>query len=90
MPGETVIRLVSQGETYVGLDPIKDTGLHVRLVFPIRNNRPGSQGQMVQVLYPISERISNLALSVQEGFGKYNELVYLRTPLKQNFNLILT
>lgn len=90
LPGETVIRLVSQGETYVGLDPIKDTGLHIRLVFPIQTNRPGSQGQMVQVLYPISERISDLALSVQEGFGKYNELVYLRTPLKQNFNLILT
>ena len=90
LPSETVIRLVSQGETYVGLDPIKDTGLHVRLVFPIRSNRPGSQNRMVQVLYPISERISNLALSVQEGFGKYNELVYLRTPLKQNFNLILT
>jgi len=35
-------------------------------------------------------RISDLALSVQEGFGKYNELVYLRTPLKQNFALIIT
>ncbi len=90
LPGETVMHLVSQGETYVGLDPIKDTGLHVRLVYPIRSNRPGTQGRMVQVLYPISERISDLALSVQEGFGKYNKLVYLRTPLKQNFNLILT
>ena len=49
-----------------------------------------TEKRMVQVLYPISDRISDLALSVQEGFGKYNELVYLRTPLKQNFALIIT
>ncbi len=90
LPGETVMRLVSQGETYVGLDPIKDSGLHIRLVFPMRSNRPGTEERMVQVLYPISDRISDLALNVQEGFGKYNQLVYLRTPLKQNFNVILT
>ncbi len=90
LPGETVMRLVSQGETYVGLEPIKDSGLHVRLVFPMNTTGATTQRRMVQVLYPISDRISNLASSVQEGFGKYNELVYLRTPLKQNFALIIT
>ena len=90
LPGETVMRLVSQGETYVGLDPIKDSGLHVRLVFPMNATGATTERRMVQVLYPISDRISDLALSVQEGFGKYNELVYLRTPLKQNFALIIT
>jgi nitrogen fixation/metabolism regulation signal transduction histidine kinase len=90
LPGETVMRLVSQGETYVGLDPVKDGGLNVRLVFPISTGGSSTEYQMVQVLYPISTRISNLALSVQEGFGKYNELVYLRKPLKQNFILIIT
>ncbi|MGH1536660.1 MAG: ATP-binding protein [Gammaproteobacteria bacterium] len=90
LPGETVMRLVSQGETYVGLDPIKDSGLHVRLVFPMNSVGVTAQRRMVQVLYPISDRISDLASSVQKGFGKYNELVYLRTPLKQNFALIIT
>jgi nitrogen fixation/metabolism regulation signal transduction histidine kinase len=90
LPGETVMRLVGQGETYVGLDPIKDGGLHVRLVFPMQSSGTSTEKRMVQVLYPISDRISELALSVQEGFGKYNELVYLRTPLKQNFALIIT
>ncbi len=90
LPGETVTRLVGQGETYVGLDPVKDKGLHVRLVFPIPSSLPASEGRMAQVLYPISDHISDLARNVQEGFGKYNELVYLRDPLKQNFSLILT
>ena len=90
LPGETVMRLVGQGETYVGLDPIKDSGLHIRLVYPMSVSRATTEKRMVQVLYPISDRISDLALSVQEGFGKYNELVYLRTPLKQNFALIIT
>lgn len=90
LPGEAVMRLVSQGETYVGLDPVKDAGPHIRLVFPVRSDQLGSGPRMAQVLYPISDRISNLALNVQEGFGKYNQLLYLRTPLKRNFNLILT
>lgn len=90
LPGETVMRLVSQGETYVGLDPVKDDGLHVRLVFPMQSTGTSTEKRMLQVLYPISDRISDLAVSVQEGFGKYNELVYLRTPLKQNFALIIT
>lgn len=90
LPGETVMRLVGQGETYVGLDPITDGGLHVRLVFPMQSSGTSTEKRMLQVLYPISDRISDLAVSVQEGFGKYNELVYLRTPLKQNFALIIT
>ena len=90
LPGEAIMNLVSQGETYVGLDPVRDAGMHIRLVFPVRADPLGSGPRMVQVLYPISDRISNLALNVQEGFGKYNQLRYLRTPLKRNFNLLLT
>ena len=84
------MRLVSQGETYVGLDPLQEAGMHVRLVYPVQADPLGSGVRMVQVLYPISGHISTLALNVQEGFGKYNQLLYLRTPLKRNFNLILT
>ena len=90
LPGETVMRMVSQGETYVGLDPMRESGMHVHLVFPVPTDPLGSGPRMVQVMYPISGHISNLALNVQEGFSKYNQLRFLRTPLKRNFNLILT
>lgn len=90
LPGEAVLRLVSHGDTYIGLDPIKDSGLHIRLVVPVPATRENPESRILQVLYPLSGRIDRLADSVQSAFGKYNELVYLRTPLKQSFILTLS
>ncbi len=90
LPGDSVLRLVSQGEAYVGLDPIKNAGLHIRLVFPVPSSPQNTEDRILQVLYPVSDRLSTLAESVQAGFGKYQQLVYLRAPLKQGFIFTLT
>ena len=90
LPAESILQLVTRGESYVGLDPIKDAGLHIRLVLPVESTMPAEKQRMVQFLFPVTDRISELAINVQDAFGKYNELVYLRTPLKQNFILILS
>ncbi len=90
LPGDSVLRLVSQGQTYIGLDPVKESGLHFRLVIPVPATRLNTEARVLQVLYPVTERITDLANSVQGAFGKYNELVYLRTPLKQSFILTLS
>ncbi len=90
MPGQTILRLVSQGEIYTGLDPIKDSGLTIRLVLPVPASQENTEIRVLQVLYPVTERINTLASNVEEAFGKYNELVYLRTPLKQSFTLTLS
>lgn len=90
LPGDSVLRLVNQGETYVGLDPIKNAGLHIRLVFPVPPSPQNTENRILQVLYPVSDRLSSLAESVQAGFGKYQQLVYLRAPLKQGFIFTLT
>ena len=90
LPGERVLRLINDRTTYVGLDPIKETGLHIRLVLPVPATRQNPERRVLQVLYSFNERINDLATSVQSAFGKYNELVYLRTPLKQSFMLTLS
>ncbi|MEN8129045.1 MAG: ATP-binding protein [Pseudomonadota bacterium] len=90
MPGERVLRLISDRSVYMGLDPIKDIGLHIHLVLPVSATRQNPEYRVFQVLYPFNEHINELANSVQGAFGKYNELVYLRTPLKQSFILTLS
>ena len=44
----------------------------------------------MQVLFPISERMNQLAESVQSAFIEYKELSYLREQLKVSFIIILT
>jgi nitrogen fixation/metabolism regulation signal transduction histidine kinase len=90
MPGERVLRLISDNRIYIGLEPVKEAGLQIRLVLPVPATRQNPENRVLQVLYPFNERISNLATRVQSAFGKYNELVYLRTPLKQSFILTLS
>ena len=89
LPGESVLQLVGQGEDYIALEPIGENELQIRMVFPVQSNST-SEIRLLQFLYPVTARISSLAEEVQAAFGYYNELIYLRTPLKQNFILILT
>ena len=90
LPGESVLQLVNQGEHYIAVEPTLDEGLQIRMVYPIASSMPTGGNRFVQFLYPVSDRIGTLANNVQNSFGQYDELIYLRTPLKQNFILILT
>lgn len=90
LPGESVLQLVRQGESYIALDPTTEAGLQIRMVYPVPYELPAGETRVLQFLYPVSSRIGDLADNVQAAFGRYNELIYLRTPLKQNFILVLT
>lgn len=90
LPGESVLQLVSQGEDYIALEPAVGDKLQIRMVFPVPSNVSSADTRLLQFIYPVSGRISSLAGEVQAAFGYYKELIYLRTPLKQNFILILT
>ncbi len=89
-PPEVVLLQVRQGHDYVSLDPIGDTGFHMRAVvfIPARDSR--QEGRLLQSLFPVTDRVSLLADSVQSAFDTYKELVFLRTPLKISFILTLS
>lgn len=89
-PGEGILLQVRQSGSYVGLDPIRDTGLHVRVVVPAPPVRPSGEGRLLQALFPVAERMSILASSVQDAYGQYRELAYLRKPLKYSFTITLS
>lgn len=89
-PDNTVLSYFRQSGNYVALDPIQDAGLHVRVVVSVPSTDPRAETHILQALFPVPARQSTLADSVQQAYGKYNELVYLRKPLKYSFILTLS
>ncbi|MCZ6803350.1 MAG: ATP-binding protein [Proteobacteria bacterium] len=90
MPGKTILLQLSQGNSYIGLDVIKNTDLLIRAVANLPTIDIEKETRIIQALYPISERMNQLADSVQTSYIKYKELSYLREQLKFSFIIILT
>lgn len=87
---EIVLLQVRQGHPYVSLDPIQDVGFHLRAVVQVPSRDPNRENLILQALYPVPERLSVLADTVQTAYDRYRELAFLRTPLKTSFTLILS
>ena len=89
-PPEIVLLQVRQGHHYISLDPIRDVGFYIRAAVQVPHRDPNQEAMILQALYPIPARLSQLADSVQTAFDRYRELVFLRTPLKTSFILTLS
>lgn len=87
-PPDSVLLQVRQGHNYVGLEPIRDTGFHIRVA--VRLLLTGNEEGLLQALFPVTDRLSLLADAVQAAFDSYKELLFLRAPLKASFTLILS
>jgi nitrogen fixation/metabolism regulation signal transduction histidine kinase len=89
-PPSEVLLLLQNRQNYVGLDPVGDSGLFARALVPVLSARADGEVYTLQALYEISERFSALADGVQKSFANYQELAYLRTPLKFSYSLTLS
>lgn len=87
-PNETILLQLQQGGSYTALDNIKSE-IHIRVVVNIPNSL-NNDPRIVQALYPVSEKINNLANRIQLAYTQYTKLSYLREQLKISFILILT
>jgi len=90
LPNEAILLQLRQHRNYTGLDPISDSGLHVRVVVNVPNDDATAEERVLQALSPIAVRQSTLADSVQLAFVQYKKLSYLRNPLKYSFTLTLS
>ena len=75
---------------YIGLDPVGDSGLYARALVPVLSSGSDSEVYTLQALYEVTERFSELAEGVQSAYTRYNELTYLRAPLKFSYTLTLS
>ncbi|MFK8051863.1 MAG: ATP-binding protein [Woeseiaceae bacterium] len=88
-PTDEVLLQVRASRPYVSLDPIGESSYEVRSAVPLvsANRR---QVRMLQAVYPVTQRLSNMATSVEQSYTDYQRLVLLRGPLKSTFTLSLT
>lgn len=89
-PDEEILLQLTQGRPYVSLDPIENEGLHIRAAVPAPNPATPGNSRILQALFPVSPRLNELAEGVEQAFGEYQELTYLRGPLKDSFSLALS
>jgi len=89
-PDEAIFSDIRGGRQYAGVDTIRNKGLYIRIVVRVPVIRSDLGVRALQALYPLAERQSELADSVQDAFSNYNEMVYLRDPLKYSFTLTLS
>jgi len=90
LPLGDVLRQAQQGTDYVGVDDVHDTGLFIRVVVRMPSLRAIAEKQVLNALFPISEQMQILASNVQSGYSQYQQLIYLRKPLKFSFSLTLS
>ena len=89
-PGSEMLQTLHDGGSYIGLDPVGDSGLYARALVPVLSERQDGEVYTLQALFSVSERLSTLAESVQSAFTHYKELAYLRKPLKFSYTLTLS
>ena len=88
-PGE-ILLLLQNRQHYIGLDPVAEGGLFARALVPVLSARADGEIYILQALYEVSERFSVLADGVQSAYNHYNELAWLRKPLKFSYSLTLS
>jgi nitrogen fixation/metabolism regulation signal transduction histidine kinase len=84
---DEVILQMQQGRPYVSLDP-DDFEIRTAALF-MYNGRSEPVG-VLQAHFPVTERLARMANSVERSYAEYQELVFLRAPLKSTFSLTLT
>ena len=90
VPPEELLMQLRQGRPHVSLQPAQGGGYQVRAATQIPEG-PGLQSpRLLVATYPVPQRLSDLAGTVQEAYQQYGRLSFLREPLKASFVLTLS
>ena len=89
-PGDyALLQALDRGE-YAAAEPVADGILRIRVIQRLPYDIPGRQGYLLQAIYPLPESITILANKIEKEYHRYQNLSFLREPLKQSFILILS
>ena len=84
---EEVLLQMQQNRPYVALDP-ESYEIRTAVLFSYRGRADPSG--VLQAYFPVTERLARMANSVDTSYTEYQQLVFLRGPLKSTFTLTLT
>jgi len=84
-----LLQVRDQGE-YAAREPVADGSMRIRVIQRLASGAPGSQGYLLQAIYPLPESITTLTEQIQDEHDRFQRLDFLREPLTQSFILILS
>ncbi len=89
-PGDyALLQALERGE-YAAAEPVGDGILRIRVIQRLSYAVAGGQGYLLQAIYPLPESVTTLAGKIEKEYYRYQNLSFLREPLKQSFILILS
>jgi nitrogen fixation/metabolism regulation signal transduction histidine kinase len=96
LPHGTLLKLKQQ-DTYINLENLAQSGLYIRVLMKCHTPASGAVTAvnsnfpcLLHALYPVDARLNTLAKQVESGLAEYQQLVFLRQPLKLSFTLVLS
>ena len=89
LPSEAVLAQVSFANSYVSLEPIEGR-IFIRTLAVVSADQERSKELILQLLFPLDSRSSELASAVQETYSDYEALAFFRESLKFAFTITLS
>lgn len=87
---EEVLLQSQQNRPFVSLDPLENGSYEIRtaVLFTVRGRAEPSG--VIQAYFPVTERLGRMTNSVENSLRGYQQMVFLREPLKSTLTLTLT
>jgi nitrogen fixation/metabolism regulation signal transduction histidine kinase len=87
---EEVVLTMQRERPYVSLEQLENERYEIRTAVVFRPGGRSQQARVVQAHFPVTERLSRMANSVETSYQEYQQLLFLREPLKTSFTLTLS
>ncbi len=87
---EEVVLTMQRERPYVSLEQLENDKYEIRTAVVFMHGGRSQQARVVQAHFPVTERLSRMANSVETSYQEYQQLLFLREPLKTSFTLTLS
>ena len=87
---EEVAMQAQQNRPFVSLDPLENGSYEIRTAALLTIRGRATPVGVVQAYFPVTERLSRMTNSVESSLQGYQQMVFLREPLKSTLTLTLT
>lgn len=87
---EEVVLTMQRDRPYVSLEQLENERYEIRTAVVFIPAGRSQQARVVQAHFPVTERLSRMANSVETSYQEYQQLLFLREPLKTSFTVTLS
>ncbi len=87
---EEVVLTMQRERPFVSLEQLENDKYEIRTAVVFMHGGRSQQARVVQAHFPVTERLSRMANSVETSYQEYQQLLFLREPLKTSFTLTLS